>query len=912
MRLAAERINTDPNRLPGSRIELLFPPITPLNTTKSYDSTTFESIKMVSYAIRQNALALIGPVASTRIRATHPISSGIHVPQIAPWATDPRLSIGNHHKYLLKMTPPDNLMNRALYELVISFMWTRVSILTDDTDFGLNGVNEFITLASGGDVRISAVLSFHPVDPELLNVTEQLEEIKGIGTTVVILHCFAKHAKVILQQAYTLGILKSKWVWIVTGLSSEPHSHIPSHLTGLLGIRPSTGQGSLYKEFEVAMMADSPMGSDQQNVSTHGQHDADAGRSYDAVLTIGYALDAYLKENGPIRQQHNLSCICETGTPMPWGEKLLQYMKKVKGPGVTSEIEFNEFGYLKTANFEIVNLKTGEGWSKVADWSESRPNHTRLHWEKTLVTFPGNTKRRPNDQRDNIKGTYLRIVTVLDTPFVRRKKDPATSLEKDELEGYCIGLIKKLQERLQFGYDIYVEKNNVYGEPVNGSLTEWTGMVKDILEKKADLALAAAFITTERANVIEFSKSYYEAGLTILMKKEQAGSKGFWAFIAPFDMTLWMLILFGTFFTTGALYVIEFLSPYGQYGVYIQRHDRDDQRFRDTRFFMNLRNSFQFCYAAFVGINIDGVPRSFSGRMVGNYWYLLVFFITAGYTANFAAFLTINQMNMHTISSLTELTLQNKVRYGTQEGTSVSHFINLRTTETYARMAQHIEDYETNVRTVEIGIRHVKHGFKGHDYAFIYDEPVLKDRVNNDPDCELETIGKPFHKTSYGLMARKNSAFLDTIDSAVLELKEEGFMEELAKHWFQRGNCFQGETSALSKLHGDGLVMTSSQMSAIFVIGGGVIGFAVVLVIVEFIFASVQDVKKYKKDEGGPNTIMEALKIRLDHVIEEMESHITKRLLCRHATHGMMEDAILRESDAMRKTVKYPEMHTEF
>ncbi|XP_064649574.1 glutamate receptor ionotropic, kainate 2-like [Lineus longissimus] len=913
MQLAAERINNDPNRLQGSRIELLFPPNTPPpNTTQSYDSTTtFGSIKMVSSAIRQNALAIIGPVSSTRIRATYPISSGLHVPQIAPWATDPRLS-DNHHPYLLKMTSPDNLMNRAMYDLVSSFMWTRVSILTDDTDFGLNGVNEFIKLASSGDVRISGVLSFQPVDPEVLDVTEQLEEIKGKGTTVVILHCFAKHAKAILQQAYTMGILKSKWVWIVTEFSSEPHLNIPSNLTGLLGIRPSSGHGSLYKEFEVAMMADNPTGSDQQHVMafTHGHN---AWRCYDAVLTIGYALDAYLKENEPINHHHN-SCICETGTPFQWGEKLVRYMKKVKGPGATSDIEFNEFGYPKTANFEIVNLKTGEGWVKVGDWSESRPNHTRLVWEKALVTFPGKPKRVPNGYRDNIRGTHLRVVTVLDPPFVRRRRDPATLLEEEELEGYCIDLIKKLQQLLQFDYDIYLEENNVYGAPTNGSLLEWSGMVKDLLlDKKADLAVAAAFISTERAKVIDFSTAYYEAGLTILMKKEQVKSEGFWPFIAPFDMNLWILILVGTFFTTGALYVIEFLSPYGQYGVYIQRHDRDDQHFRDTRFFMNLRNSFQFCYAAFVGINIDGVPRSFSGRLVGNYWYLLVFFITAGYTANFAAFLTISQINKQSISSLTELTLQNKVKYGTLDESNLAHFVNQGTTETYARMAQHNENFETNVRSVDRGIWQVKNGFNGNDYAFIYDEPILKYRASIDPDCELETIGKSFRKASYGIMARKNSPFLDTLDSAILELKEDGFMEDLEKLWFQRGDCYEMEkTTTFSNLRRSDLVMTATQMSGIFMIGGGVIGIALILVICEFIFASVQDIKKYKNDEGAPNTILEALKIRLDHVIKEMKILLRKSLLCQHATHDKMEDEILRESDAMRKTVKYPEMFTKF
>ncbi|XP_064641980.1 glutamate receptor ionotropic, kainate 1-like [Lineus longissimus] len=620
---------------------------------------------MVSSLIHQDAIALIGPVLSAQIRATHPICGGLHVPQIAPWATDPRLSIGNHYPYLLKMTPPDDVMNRAVIDLVSSFMWNRVSILTDDTDFGLNGVHEFIKLASRADVRISTMLSFHTVsDSSAIDATKQLQEIRAKGTTVVILHCHPVHALPVLRQAYEMGIFKSKWVWIVTSLARAPHLDNFDNITGLLGVRPAHGKGSLYKEFQAAMVAQMPerIADRQQNILASTAH------GYDAILAIGYALHALLK-HGPIHEQHvERTCTCESGAPSQCGEKLIKYLREARGPGATTEIAFNEFYYPENADFEVVNLKAKKSWVK-------------------------------------------------DPPFVI-KKNPA---DGGGLGGFCIDLIEELHRRLQFDYDIYIQGNDMYGTPVNGSALEWNGMVGDLLEKKADLAVAATFISKNRAAVIDFSVAYYDSGLSVIMRKEEAKEEyGIWPIIAPFDSALWLLVLGGTFATTLILYIIEFLSPYGQYGVHVQRHDRKDKRFRDTRYLMNIRNSFQFCYAAFVGLNIEGMPRSFSGRLIGNYWYLVVFFITAGYTANFAAFLTVSQMHDNSIQTLSELTAQNKIKYGTLADTNTAHFILTATNDVYGRMARHTMDFDTNVKTVSEAIRQLKSGFKGQEKVAVW------------------------------------------------------------------------------------------------------------------------------------------------------------------------------------------------
>ena len=52
--------------------------------------------------MEQNVVAVIGPGSSSDVRATHPICAGLHIPQIAPLATDPNL-IKLDHPFLARV-----------------------------------------------------------------------------------------------------------------------------------------------------------------------------------------------------------------------------------------------------------------------------------------------------------------------------------------------------------------------------------------------------------------------------------------------------------------------------------------------------------------------------------------------------------------------------------------------------------------------------------------------------------------------------------------------------------------------------------------------------------------------------------------------------------------------------------------
>lgn len=74
--------------------------------------------------------------------------------------------------------------------------------------------------------------------------------------------------------------------------------------------------------------------------------------------------------------------------------------------------------------------------------------------------------------------------------------------------------------------------------------------------------------------------------------------------------------------------------------------------------------------------------RSLSGRIVGGVWWFFTLIIISSYTANLAAFLTVERM-VSPIESAEDLAKQTEIAYGTLDGGSTKEFFRVRTRRTF-------------------------------------------------------------------------------------------------------------------------------------------------------------------------------------------------------------------------------------
>lgn len=245
------------------------------------------------------------------------------------------------------------------------------------------------------------------------------------------------------------------------------------------------------------------------------------------------------------------------------------------------------------------------------------------------------------------KTTY-RIVTIITPPFVMYDN------ETKEYKGYCIDLLKKLQQEMKFDYELYLVEDGRYGTmDSNGN---WNGMIRDVKDKKADMALGSLSVMAEREAVIDFTVPYYDlVGLSILISKPQSEAQLF-RFLTVLENEVWYSILAAYFCTSVLMWSFDRWSPYSY------QNNRDKYKDDDEKRVFSLKECLWFCMTSLTPQGGGEAPKNLSGRLIAATWWLFGFIIIASYTANLAAFLTVSRLDTP-ISSLDDLSKQYKIQY---------------------------------------------------------------------------------------------------------------------------------------------------------------------------------------------------------------------------------------------------------
>lgn len=95
-----------------------------------------------------------------------------------------------------------------------------------------------------------------------------------------------------------------------------------------------------------------------------------------------------------------------------------------------------------------------------------------------------------------------------------------------------------------------------------------------------------------------------------------------------------------------------------------------------------MLNSLWFSLGAFMQQGCDISPRSISGRIVGSCWWFFTLILLSSYTANLAAFLTVERM-VAPINSVEDLASQTEVEYGTLYHGATWNFFRVRFLQLY-------------------------------------------------------------------------------------------------------------------------------------------------------------------------------------------------------------------------------------
>lgn len=191
--------------------------------------------------------------------------------------------------------------------------------------------------------------------------------------------------------------------------------------------------------------------------------------------------------------------------------------------------------------------------------------------------------------------------------------------------GFAIDLLNKLASDLEFDYVLYIVYDTTYGKKTNGS---WDGMMRDLTNGLAHMAIAAFSITGSRLSAIDFSYPYYFSRFTVLYT-QQSQKTYMYAFLEPFSPEVWCTIFVSASLSALGMSMFEWNSPFGLNPWGRKRKQN-----------YTIGSGMTMVYSLLFGHTVSTKsPKSWPSKVLQNFWASACIFIIASYTANLAAFL---------------------------------------------------------------------------------------------------------------------------------------------------------------------------------------------------------------------------------------------------------------------------------
>ncbi|EDV20222.1 uncharacterized protein TRIADDRAFT_61396 [Trichoplax adhaerens] len=577
-----------------------------------------------------------------------------------------------------------------------------------------------------------------------------------------------------------------------------------------------------------------------------------------------------LKEKKQIKTK---KLVCTRTNPIPWvdGNQVFKSIKKASGPSTMLSINFTSDGGPAYINYNIVNLH-GETWAQVGNWS----NHHSLSLDHDRTYFLEGVNRI-SDSGSFISGKNLTATIILSAPFIMIDNDYAITGKK--YKGYIIDLMDEISRNLNFSYNVRVVADGFYGTEisVNGTFT-WSGIIGEILNgvnirvyvniymifdnvRQTDIGAAPLSITPERQQIIDFTMPFLDEALTILTATKATQPASLFQAFSPLKTEVWIGILISMIIVAAVITCMNRWSPFDYYGraIYRLRASNKSKHMEN-----GLQNSYKYwqiekesesevfsfsnnLWYALASILLQGpdrTPRSISARLITAIWWFASVIITATYTANLTAFLTINSLHT-TFSSLQDLARNPDLNYGVLANSSYESFFSKTTISPYQEMKKNLK----NVITTEDGIQRVLTS-KNEQYAFIGGATMLS-----------------YAQNRLSLAVPKGSPYWEEINMQILKLNELGYLDKLKAKWID-GKC---KNNAQASSHDP---IKFENLAGVFYMLLAAIGFSFAILFIEWIVAAIKDTRS---TSTRVMSFERAMKQRLRYVLDDLLSDLSYR-----------------------------------
>ncbi|XP_045026271.1 glutamate receptor ionotropic, kainate 2 [Daphnia magna] len=780
------------------------------NTTLVYDiqyvprDDSFRTSKKACKQIDFGVQAIFGPSDPVLGPHVQSICDALDIPHL-----ETRLDLASRtsarSELSINLHPSQEVLNAAYKDLMRFLNWTKVAIIYED-EGGLLRLQDLVRSPPTSKMEV------HIRQGTVNTYRQVLREIKQRDINNIIVDTRTEHVHTFFRAILQLQMNDYQYHYLFASPDLETFDleDFKYNFVNISAFRIVDADSNFTRNQLRDMEKFQPVGQSILNKSNIIQ--AEPALVYDSVMALAHGLAAL--DRGTALRLANLSCDIE----QPWndGSSLFNYINTVEFVGLTGPVRFKE-GRRSNVTLDLLKLKR-ENLTKVGEWNAEMG----LNITDPVAFYEGST---PN--------ITLIVMTNEEMPYVMRRSERNLT-GNDRYEGFSIDLLKAIAGMVGFNYVIEMAPDKKYGAP-DPETGEWNGVVRQILEKKADLAVGSMTINYAREMVIDFTKPFMNLGISILFKIPTSQPTRLFSFMNPLAVEIWLYVMAAYILVSFTLFVMARFSPYEWNNPHPCNSDSDVV---ENQF--SISNSFWFITGTFLRQGSGLNPKAASTRIVGGIWWFFTLIIISSYTANLAAFLTVERM-IAPIDSVEDLADQSEISYGTLDAGSTMTFFRDSRIETYQKMWRYMESKKPSVfvSTYEEGTKRVMEG----NFAFLMESTTLDYVVQR--NCNLTQIGGLLDSKGYGIGTPKGSPWRDRISLAILELQEKGSIHLLYNKWWKDTGdvCNRDDKNKESKASALGV----ENIGGVFVVLLCGLAMAIVVAILEFCWNSKRNAQQEKQ-----------------------------------------------------------------
>nr|CAD7195179.1 unnamed protein product [Timema douglasi] len=584
-RLAGAAPSTAPNPIPLLHLKFMrnF-----LNTLLALISSCgLLACQQVQYGVH----AVFGPSDPLLGAHIHSICDALDIPHL-----ESRLDLdAEYREFSINLFPAQRLLNVAFQDVMAFLNWTKVAIVYEE-DYGLIKLRELVRSQVNQEVEVH----LRQADPDTYRAV--LKEIKSKEITNLVVDTRPENMHYFLKgdiETFDLEDFKYNFV----------------NMTA----------------FRIV-----------------DAEDAEPALMYDSVLVFAIGLQT-LEQSHALRLS-NVSCDQE----MPWdgGLSLINYINSVELKGLSGPIEFKE-GRRIQFKLDLLKLKQ-HALVKVGEWTPSTGvnvtdraaffdtgtmnvtlvvitiliPYVMMHYDKNytgnarfhgfcvdlldrlsrdvgfdyiLDLVPDKKYGAQDPETGEWNGMVLQLIKH-EIPYVMHSLNPNRT-GNSRYEGFCIDLLKEIANMVGFEYRIHLVPDGKYGV-YDLDTGEWNGIVRQLMDKKADLAVGSMTINYARESVIDFTKPFMNLGISILFKVPTTQPTRLFSFMNPLAIEIWLYVLAAYVLVSITMFVVARFSPYEWHNPHPCDVDND---LVENQF--SLANSFWFTIGTLMQQGSDLNPK---------------------------------------------------------------------------------------------------------------------------------------------------------------------------------------------------------------------------------------------------------------------------------------------------------------